>query len=392
MRLLLLALLLPSWGGAAPFEASGSLKTLYSLSRSPLNGRQHWLDLSRARLALKGEKAGPDAGGGEPAWALRAQAEYDHELRFGSQLRSPESRLLGLSEPPAFLTMDQTISSGTDAGWRHRLYRGWVEAAGAGWTARFGRQRVAWGTGKIWNPVDILNPYQPTALEREERFGVDALLVRRGLGAVGAAEAVYGLGRSWVETDLLARARTNAAGADVALMGGKVSGSTGSWMAGGETALDFLEGNLHGEWTYTVLETRTPFWRAMAGYEYSFSSDPPLGLLKDVWVDAEFFHNGRGRTDSRRYDPGLLRTGREVALAKSYLGLALKKELHPLLSVELSVLQNLDDASRFISPAASWNAWRDLHLSAGLQAYAGRPQSEYGRLPNTAFAQAQWFF
>ncbi|MBI5595199.1 MAG: hypothetical protein HY928_03820 [Elusimicrobia bacterium] len=375
--------------GAAPFEASGSLKTLYSFSRSPLNGRQQWLDLSRARLALKGERTGA---GDAPAWALRASAEYDHEVRAGSQLRSPESRLFGLSEPAGILTMEQTISSGTDAGWRHRLYRGWVEAAAGGWSARFGRQRVAWGTGKIWSPVDVLNPYRPTDLEREERFGVDALVVRRGLGTVGGAEAVYGLGESWVETDLLARARTNAAGADLALMGGKVAGSTGAWMAGGETAWDLFEGNLHGEWTYTALETRTPFWRAMAGYEYSFSSDPPWRCLKDLWLNAEFFHNGRGRRDARRYDRGLLRGGREVALAKSYLGLSLKKEFHPLLNAELSLLQNLDDASRFIVPSVSWNPWGELHLSAGWQAFAGARQSEYGPLSNTAFAQAQWFF
>ena len=166
---------------AAGVSADGSLKTLYHYSRSPLTRRQHWGDLNRARVSLKA--ATPEAEGG---LSLRAEADYDHELRVGSQLNSLESRTFGLAEPDEFLTMEQTISSDTDASWRHRLYRGWVEAEYAGWKARFGRQRVAWGTGKIWNAVDVLNPYQPTTLERDERLGVDAVSLRTGLGATGS--------------------------------------------------------------------------------------------------------------------------------------------------------------------------------------------------------------
>lgn len=383
----ILILSTPAWAG---IEAAGTLKTLYWYSRSPLTGREHWLDLNRARLSLKAERRPP--GEGQAPWALRAAVDYDHELRFGTQLRSLESRLFGLGEPERYLRMDGTLDSGTDAGWRHRIYRGWAEAATGGWALRFGRQRVAWGTGKLWSPTDVLNPYQPTTLEKDERLGVDALHARRGLGGSGQGEAVWGLGSSWVDSDLLARLRGNAAGADLALLGGKVAGSTGSWMAGGETAWDLGGGSLHGEWTYTDLERRTPFWRAMLGYEYSFSADPGFKLLKDLWLNLEYFHNGRGQTTPARYDLGLLRTGRESALARDYLGTALKKELHPLFFIELVCLQNLSDQSRFISPSATWNPWRELHLSAGWQSFAGRPRTEYGRLPNVGSLQAQYFF
>lgn len=384
-RGLLLAVLLAA-PAAAGVTAGGQLKTLWSYSRSPFTKAEHWSDLSRARLSLKAET--PEG----PAWRLRAEADYDHELRLGTQLRSFESRRFGLAEPDAFLTMDQTLSSGTDASWRHRLYRGWVEAEAAGTALRFGRQRVAWGTGKIWNPVDVLNPYQPTSLEREERFGVDALSLRRGLGALGQAEAVWALGRSWAAADLLVRGRGNAGGADLALLGGKVAGSTGSWLAGGELAWDLGGGTVHGELSYTDLAFRTPFWRALAGYEYGFTSEPPLGVLKDLWLNAEWYHNGRGHLDPRRYDTGLLRGGREVSLGRDYLGLAMKKELHPLLYVELSWLRNLRDASHFLSPSATWNAWGDLHLTAAWQRFGGAPLTEYARQPDVVSAAAQFFF
>ena len=41
-------------------------------------------------------------------------------------------------------------------------------------------------------------------------------------------------------------------GADLALLGGKLAGSTGSWLAG-ELAWDVRGGTLHGELSYTDL-------------------------------------------------------------------------------------------------------------------------------------------
>ncbi|MDE2291378.1 MAG: hypothetical protein KGL53_04785, partial [Elusimicrobia bacterium] len=319
-------------------------------------------------------------------------ADYDHELRVGSYLKTPESRLYGLREPDTYLTMDQTISSGTGASWRHRLYRGWVEAQAGGVTARFGRQRVAWGTGKIWNPVDVLNPYQPTALEGDERQGLDALTLRRGVGATGQVEAVWGLAGSWAGTDLMGRVRGNVDDADLALMGGKVAGSTGSWLAGGEAAWDLWGGSLHGELSYSALKTRTPFWRFMGGYEYSFSEAPPFHFLKDVWVDAEYFHNGRGRADPARYDFSLLLSGREVAVGQDYAGVTAKKDLTPLLTAQATWLQNIRDGSQFLCPSLDWNALNNLHLVGGWQRLGGGRRSEYGRYPNVAYAQAQYYF
>lgn len=372
---------------AAGVGVDGSLKTLYSYSRSPLTRRQHWADLNRARLSLKA--ATPETEGG---FALRAEADYDHELRLGSQLNSPESRTFGLAEPDSFLTMDQTVSSGTDHSWRHRLYRGWVEAEAGGFKARFGRQRVAWGTGKIWNPVDVLNPYQPTTLEREERLGVDALSVRRGLGQTGSAEAVWALGRGWMDTDLLGRFKAGLAGAELGLLGGHVAGSTASWLMGGELAWDVRGGTLHGELSYTDLETRTPFWRGVLGYEYGFTADPPWAPLKDLWFNVEWFHNGRGADDPARYATSLLRQGREVALGRDYGGLAVKKDLHPLLYMELSYLRNLRDASHFLSPSVNWNPVGDLHVFSGYQRFGGRPVTEFARQPDVFYAGAQFFF
>ncbi|MFC1679957.1 hypothetical protein ACFL2T_07090, partial [Elusimicrobiota bacterium] len=220
---------------AAPSIAvSGYVKNLYRYSRSPLGDEPYWVDLTRARVKLDAKLplAQPAGDPGSPRRSVRVHLEYDHELRAGTYFDTLDYELFGLAEPQSYLTMEQAISTGTDAHYRHLLYRGWVELRSGPWRARFGRQRIAWGTGKLWNPTDFLNPYRPVSLEREERRGVDSASVRRGIGALGRGEAVYTLADRWPGSDLLGRVSGNAANTDISLSGGKVAGSTSSWTIG----------------------------------------------------------------------------------------------------------------------------------------------------------------
>ncbi|HAH06465.1 MAG TPA: hypothetical protein DCM05_08055 [Elusimicrobia bacterium] len=379
--LLLLAALLPAGSQAASIEASGYAKSLLRSTRSPLTRSYYWSDLNRARLTLDAK-----------ATFVRAHVDYDNEWLAGSYLRSADYARVGFGDAPAYWDMEQTLSSGTDVYYRHRLYRGWAELSSGASALRFGRQRIAWGTGKLWNPTDFLNPYSPTALEREERAGVDAAYLRQGLGRLGQAEAVYTLADRWPQSDLLARLRGNAFGTDVSVLGGKTASSTASWAAGGDFAADVLGGSLHGEVLYSDLKTRTPFWKGLIGYDYDFGAAPAFRALKDLWLLVEYHCNGQGESNPARYQPAALLSGRQVSLARDYLGFGLRKELHPLLRLELYAVANLDDGSKFLMPSLDWNALSDLHLSAGWQRFGGGPASEYGRQPNTGYFQAQLFF
>lgn len=378
----------------AGFEAAGYLKNLYHYTRARTTRAPYWSDLSRARVRLDAKL--PLAPGANewapPRHSLRAHVEYDHEISAGTFLKSRDYQLAGFGEPPTHFRMEQRVSSGTDGYWRHRLYRGWVELASFDAHLRFGRQRIAWGTGKLWNPTDFLNPYTPTSLERDERRGVDAVYLRRGAGTYGQGEAVYVIGGRWSETDLVGRARGHIGQIDASLSGGKVAGSTGSWTVGGDVAADVGGGSLHGEWSRTDLILRDPFWKVMAGYEYTFPADPAWAPLKDMWIVGEYFHNGSGESAPRRYDRGPLLSGREVTLGRDYVGLGLTKDMHPLVKVELYAIANLNDRSHFFNPSISWNARRNLHLLGGWQRFGGKLLSEYGPIANVTYAQVQYFF
>ncbi len=376
-----------AWGTGPAVSASGHLKNLWQYSASTLDRRPYFLNTSRARLEL--ETSVP---AGDFQWKTRA--EYDHESLSGSFFRTKEYRRLGLAEPTNWLTMDQTISTSATSIWRHRLYRGWTGLESERAVLRFGRQRVAWGTGRIWNPTDVLNPYQPTAVEREERRGVDALYGRLGLGELTQTEAAWAPHEDWRRTSLLGRLRSNARGFDVSVMGGKTDRSTTSWIVGGDFAGELKDGTLRGEFSLQEPGTRTPFWRLGVGYDYNFTADWPLAavFLREAVMAVEYYHNGLGSAHVHRYDYAALANGKDTAVAKDYAGLTYSKDAHALLKLELSVIANLNDLSSFAAPSIQWNALPDLYLSAGFHRNSGARITEFGRLPNLGFLQVQYFF
>ena len=341
----------------AAVKAGGYLKNFWQYSHSALDGRAYNLNTSRARLSLDADKA-----------LFRAHIDYDHQVAAGSFFRTTEYRLFGYAPPAPWLEMQQTISTGTTNGWGHGAYRAWVGVEDERGAVRVGRQRVAWGTGKLWNPTDVLNAFNPLTIERNERPGVDAVYGRAGIGDLGQAELAWAPQDRWVNHSLLTRGRANWKGWDGSVLGGKIAGSTGSFLLGGDFAGDLFEGTLHGEAGWFNPEIRTPYWKAGLGYDYSFNNQSTILV--------EGYHAGNGR-------PGW---------SQNYMGGVYTKDLTPLLTVEAVGIVNADDGSTFFMPSLTWNALNDLHLTAALQRFGGERRTEYGRAPNSTILTAQYWF
>ncbi len=61
-------------------------------------------------------------------------------------------------------------------------------------------------------------------------------------------------------------------------------------------------------------------------------------------------------------------------------------------STDRSPDRNLDDGSRYVSPRLVWSASDNVELSIGALLFSGPPSTEYSRLRDLWYAQAQWFF
>ncbi len=350
---------------SAGVKAGGYLKDFWQYSHSALDGRAYNLNTFRARLTLDAEK-GP----------FKFHTDLDQQIAAGSFFRTTEFRLFGYAPPKPWLDMEHTVSTGTTNGYGIGAYRAWIGLEDERGVIRAGRQRIAWGSGKLWNPTDVLNPYDPTNVERDERRGVDALYARAGIGSLGQAELVWAPQDSWIDHALLARVRANWEGWDAAAMGGKIAGSTGSYVIGGDFAKELFEGTAHGEAAWFNPENRTPYWKAGLGYDYNFASDTKWAWLKDAAFVFEVYHAGNGR-------PGV---------AQNYAGATVSKDLHTLVKLECAAIVNADDKSTLAYPSIAWNAVPDLWLTAAWRRFGGDKLGEFGRQPNQAVLTAQYWF
>ncbi len=377
----LFALLLLAAPAAARTKVSGYVKSIEQWSAGQLDGRPYSLNTARARLTVD-QDAGP----------FVAHADFDAQEAAGSYFRTLDFRTFGYAPPKPWLTMEKTVSTGTTNGFGVGAYRAWAGVEDERGVLRAGRQRIAWGTAKIWNPVDVLNPYSPTSLERDERGGVDALYARKGLGALGQAELAWAGADRWVDQQVLARGRGNLGGWDASVQGGKIAGSTAAFMAGGDFAGALADGTLHGEWGYFDPGWRAAYWKADLGWDYAFADETGLPGLSNAALVFEYCRAGNGRADPRAYDFGPVQAGKEVGVARDYFGASLSKDLHPLLKLEALALANADDGSTFFHPSLTWNALNGLYLTAALQRFSGEKRTEYGRRPNQFVLTGQYYF
>jgi hypothetical protein len=56
---------------------------------------------------------------------------------------------------------------------------------------RVGRQAVTWGNGFIFNPMDLFNPFPPTAIDRDYKVGDDMINAQFSLSQIGEGQLLY---------------------------------------------------------------------------------------------------------------------------------------------------------------------------------------------------------
>lgn len=377
-RVALAAGLLAAAGAAAQGDEpaggvafSGHVKTMAIASRTMLGGEESFkLAANRLRLEWKGQL--------RPQLAIELQ--YDNEVLLGDYLGTRQFALESRQPRRTYWDLEDVYARGADALGRHRLRRAALTLSRGDTDLRLGRQRVAWGTGRFWSPLDLLNPVNPTALEPGEREGVDAVLLEHKRSAVSRASFVYAPVRR-DRDNLLAQWHGNLRGVDYSLTGGRVREGT---MLGLDLAGQLRGAGLRAEWTVTRLRAGATAHRVLLGWDYAFANT--------LTLTAELHYDGAGATDPARYDLAGLLAGRRQTVGRRYAGLYARYEFTPLLKGEAWLARNFDDRSWYLSPRLTWSLRQDLDLAVGAQAYGGRGPSEFGRRKDLGFVSLQWFF
>ena len=446
---LILALLLVTRPGNAACatltEMGGSLRTAalgtHNYDHPLIFGYGNDADgLSLTRLRLRA------AGGLSPDLAWEAHLVQD--LAFSSSVArvsqpgyvAPEARPYRLGRARTAWAEDDDLEAalGID---RLQVHLTWGAC-----DLTLGRQAINFSQAWFFNPLDIFLPFDPAAIERDYKPGVDALRADITLGDFSALSLVAAPGRElyfcprltgtqvrardWVEerwwgAALIGRLRTTVSGWDLAFMGGKVAGGT---LAGLGLAGEGLGLGMHAEASaIRAIHERRLVFTHPACPQAPWCADlvedhlsVVLGLTRrfegGVYLNLEYFHNGAG-AEGKNLSTALARqlAGQALALSRRLVGLQITWEVHPLVNANLVLIRSLSDVSTLVNPGGTISLADEVELTCGaLLARGKRPgpfqpvtfrqarypgqmrlpllESEFGAAPDTFYLELTCYF
>lgn len=276
-------------------------------------------------------------------------------------------------------------------------------------TGTAGRQQVRFGSSRLWNPLDLMNPFSPLSVEgADEQKGTDAFRLdwypgeSTELACVAAPkrendrldETSMGSG-NWI-----ARFKTGVKVFDAAILGGYTAKRKN---AGADFAAEVNDGLLTGVFLYSDPARGRSFWQCGTGYEYTFSSG--------IYLLIEYFYNSlpvNGDNDLRmallHYSVSgvdesnyYIISNRMITYNRHYCSAAAGYDFHPLLRGEIFSIYDFQGKGVFINASMKLNAMENLDVTAGaITAFVSRRGSPsdfevYDREP-LCYASMQFYF
>ncbi len=233
------------------------------------------------------------------------------------------------------------------------IYRGYLQYSGETHFWTIGRQRIPFGVGRVWNPIDVFDPIDFQAKETDERRGTEAVHYEyavsqlANLDLTGAKEKIAGRFKGYLEV------------ADLALVG--------VW--DDENDRDIIGWEIQGEVGETGLELRSEggsFYDHLRHERYSeFIIGAEYGFANSLTFLTEYKYNDESQID--------------------YGAVQLSYQFSMLWSGQVLGILNIDDHSNFISPTFNYSAADEITVSGGALIYHGGIDDEFG-------SQADQFF
>ena len=246
-----------------------------------------------------------------------------------------------------------------------------------------GRQRISWGTGRVWNPMDLFNPINPASYYKIEKDGADAVSAKYAFGNFTDLNVVFNPQEKINHSNYAFRFRTNYAEYDMSVMGGYFDRRI---VGGLDFAGNLFDAGVRGEGIISVSKDSTEdrFIKFILGVDNQFTPE--------FYALAEYLYNGEGKTDRNSYDFARLELGRIQNLSRNYICVSAMYQLNALTNITLTDISNLNDGSGFVNAVVSFAAKEFLTLNLGSQVTYGSPQSEYWYYPLSMYFQADLYF
>ncbi len=255
---------------------------------------------------------------------------------------------------------------------------------GFGWgNIIVGRQRIAWGVGRVWSPTDLFNPINPANFSKLEKDGVDAASLTYTFGKFTDLNLVYNPMKNSGQSNAGFRFRTNYDEYDLALVGGYFDKRI---VAGGDFAGNFFDAGIRGEGIISMNKDTLSdnFVKFIFGMDNQFTSK--------LYAMFEYQYNGHGASNKDNYDLIGLINGKILNLAKNYLFLSASYILTPLITVTLSDNINLNDKSGYVLANGVYSVTGNATITAGALLTYGKTFTEYWYYPTSVYLQGELYF
>jgi hypothetical protein len=242
-----------------------------------------------------------------------------------------------------------------------------------------GRQRISWGTGRIWNPTDLFNPINPANFSKIEKDGADAVSLKLIFGSFTDLHIVYNPLEKINDSNFGARFRTNFNEYDISFMGGRFDNI---YVAGFDFAGNLFDAGIRGEGIYTFEDEN--YFKYILGCDYQFT--PELYAL------IEYHFNGAGKSKKSEYQLLKLIRGDILNLNRNYLSASVSYLLTPLFNLSVSNTLNLKDKSGYLVLLGNYSLNENFDITAGLQMTYGDDFTEYWYYPASAYIKCDFYF
>jgi hypothetical protein len=318
-------------------------------------------------------------------WSLAVHYVVDTDYGDDIALARDEAGLLPL--PPAtWFNLTNTFDNSGEFEGSQRIDRLSVAYTTSDFVVRVGRQALTWGSGLVFRPMDLFDPFSPTATDTEYKPGTDMLYTQWLFGDGSDLQFIV-----VPRPDRLGAQPASDDSSEALHYHGTILGHAttlllardhGDWVAGLG-----VNGALGGAtWNVELVPT---FLRTGGTRVSSLAniSDAVTFLDRNTTVFAEYFHNGFGDNESdltfATLPPDLvdrLSRGQLFNVRSDYLATGLTMEINPLLNAGPTLIADLDDQSVYALFQATYSLEDNLTLVGGAQAPIGPSGSEFGGL------------
>ena len=225
-----------------------------------------------------------------------------------------------------------------------------------------GKQRIAWGTGYIWNPTDVFNPFVLSfAMKEEEENNVEAVRIEVPITALSGIDGYVQTGKEWNQAKKGIRGKVNVGLFDYSLS--YVDLGSGGFQLGYDSV-----GELWGVGVRNEIALKSPaevnsYIQSVWGWDYT--------LENGVGLNMEYYFNGLGQKNKDNYDWAVNRFGMD------YLFFGVNKIIDEITQIRGSVIANLDDMSYIFYPQFTRNVSQNVDVSLEALLTGGQLGSEF---------------